>query len=120
MMVQNALASVAVSNLSQSLAWYEKLLDAKPSRPMPEVGEWHFERGGGLQVYELPERAGEGSVTLAVNDLEPEIEHLNSLGIDTSHKTSGEKVRTVMITDPDGNHIAIAEALPAGVISLIS
>ena len=25
---------------------------------MPEVIEWQFERGGGLQVYQLPERAG--------------------------------------------------------------
>jgi predicted enzyme related to lactoylglutathione lyase len=116
MIVQNALASVAVRNLDTSIPWYEKLLDAKASRPMPEVGEWHFLRGGGLQVYELAERAGEGSVTLAVNDLEPEIEYLQKLGIDTSHTTSSDKVRTVMITDPDGNHIAIAEALMPGVI----
>lgn len=116
MIVQNALASVAVRNLDQSIDWYEKLLDAKASRPMPEVGEWHFERGGGLQLYELAERAGEGSVTLAVNDLAPELEYLEKLGIDTSHKTSSDLVRTVMITDPDGNHIAIAEALMPGVI----
>lgn len=116
MLIQNALASVAVRNLDASLPWYEKLLDAKASRPMPEVGEWQFKRGGGLQLYELAERAGEGSLTLAVNDLEPEIEHLQKLGIDTSHTSSSDKVRTVMITDPDGNHIAIAEALMPGVI----
>jgi predicted enzyme related to lactoylglutathione lyase len=116
MIVQNALASVAVRSLNTSLPWYEKLLDAKASRPMPEVGEWQFKRGGGLQIYELAERAGEGSMTLAVNDLEPEIEHLQKLGIDTSQRTSSDKVKTVMITDPDGNHIAIAEALTPGVI----
>lgn len=116
MTFQNALASVAVSDLDLSLSWYEKLLDAKASRPMPEVGEWHFERGGGLQVYELAERAGEGSVTLTVNDLDPEIEHLKHLGIDASHTTSSDKVRTVMITDPDGNHVAIAQALMPGVV----
>ncbi|MES2509915.1 MAG: VOC family protein [Pseudomonadota bacterium] len=116
MTVQNAFASVAVKNLTHAIDWYEKLLDAKATRPMPEVGEWQFERGGGLQVYELAERAGEGSVTLAVNDLEPELEHLQQLGIDTAHRTSSDKVRTVMITDPDGNHIAIAQALTTGVI----
>lgn len=116
MTVQNALASVAVSNLNHAIAWYEKLLDAKATRPIPKVGEWQFERGGGLQVYELAERAGEGSVTLAVNDLELQIEHLQKLGIDTAHRTSGDKVKTVMITDPDGNHIAIAEAIAPGVI----
>ena len=38
---------------------------------MPEVAEWKFARGGWLQVYQLPERAGSGSCTLAVSDIEP-------------------------------------------------
>jgi len=78
---------------------------------MPEVAEWKFPRGGWLQVYQLPERAGNGSCTLAVGNLEEVIAHLKSLGIDTSQRTSGEKIKTVMITDPDGNHLAFAEAI---------
>jgi hypothetical protein len=77
---------------------------------MPEVAEWKFERGGWLQVYELPERAGAGSCTLAVNDIAGVIAHLRSLGIDTGEASSAAKVKTVMITDPDGNHLAFAEA----------
>lgn len=51
MPIQSALASIAVKDLSTSVPWYEKLL-GKPadSRPMPEVTEWKFERGGWLQV----------------------------------------------------------------------
>ena len=64
-----------------------------------------------VQVYQLPERAGNGSCTLAVGNLEESIAHLESLGIDTSQRTSGEKVKTVMITDPDGNHLAFAETI---------
>lgn len=78
---------------------------------MAEVAEWKFEKGGWLQVYQLPERAGAGSFTLAVSDVQEEVRKLTALGIDTSQQTSSEKVRTVMITDPDGNHIAFAEAL---------
>jgi hypothetical protein len=78
---------------------------------MPEVAEWRFPRGGWLQVYQLAERAGNGSCTLAVSNLEEVIAHLESLGIDTSQRTSGEKVKTVMITDPDGNHLAFAETM---------
>ena len=37
---------------------------------MPEVLEWHLEGGGGLQVYELPERAGQCSCTLIVSDID--------------------------------------------------
>ena len=78
---------------------------------MPEVAEWSFERGGWLQVYQLPERAGSGSFTLAVSSIEEQIAHLTKLRIDTSKRTTGDRVKTLMINDPDGNHIAFAEAL---------
>jgi hypothetical protein len=81
------------------------------SLPMPEVAEWKFPRGGCLQVYQLPERAGHGSCTLAVSSIAEMIAPLENLGIDTSQRTSDEKVKTLMITDPDGNHIAFAETI---------
>jgi hypothetical protein len=76
---------------------------------MPEVAEWKFPRGGWLQVYELPERAGNGSVTLAVTQIGEVVAHVTKLGIDASQQTAGPKVKTLMIADPDGNHIAFAE-----------
>lgn len=110
MAITNAIASVAVRNLAAASSWYEKVLGRPAdSRPMPEVAEWKFERGGWLQVYELPERAGSGSFTLAVNSIEDQIMRLRKLGIDTSQRGSGPKVETLMISDPDGNHIAFAE-----------
>jgi len=111
MTIQNALASVAVRDVTSSAKWYEKLLDQPASKPMPEVAEWQFARGGGLQVYELPERAGAGSLTLAVDDIEEQIRKLEKLHIDTGNRSNGKRVKTVMITDPDGNHIAFAQAM---------
>jgi predicted enzyme related to lactoylglutathione lyase len=111
MTIQNALASVAVKDVNSSARWYEKLLDKPASKPMPEVAEWQFERGGGLQVYELPERAGAGSLTLAVDDIDAQIVKLEKLHIDTGNRSNGDRVKTVMITDPDGNHIAFAQAI---------
>ncbi|MDQ6940828.1 MAG: hypothetical protein M3119_11800 [Verrucomicrobiota bacterium] len=64
-----------------------------------------------LQVYQLPERAGGGSCTLAVSDIDQLVAHLQSLDIDASQRTSTEKVKTAMITDPDGNHLAFAQAI---------
>ena len=111
MSIKNALASVAVKDLSSAARWYEKLLGKPPdSKPMPEVVEWKFERGGWLQVYELPARAGSGSVTLAVSSIDEQAAQLKALGIHTGQASSGDKVKTLMITDPDGNHIAFAEA----------
>lgn len=109
MSIINAIASVAVRDLNAAIKWYEKLLRKSPTQPMPEVAEWSFERGGWLQVYQLPERAGSGSLTLAVSNLEEEVARLTNLNIDTSQRTSSARVKTLMITDPDGNHIALAE-----------
>ena len=112
MSIVNALASVAVNDLNSAVQWYEKVLGKPPdSRPMPEVAEWKFERGGWLQVYKFPARAGSGSVTLAVSSIDDQVVRLNKLGIDTGQRSSGDKVKTLMITDPDGNHIAFAEAI---------
>ena len=110
MSIINAIASVAVRDLNTAIKWYEALFRKAPTKPMPEVAEWSFERGGWLQVYQLPERAGSGSCTLAVSNIEEEVTRLKKMNIDTSHRTSNEKVKTLMIKDPDGNSIALAEA----------
>jgi hypothetical protein len=115
MSIDNALASVAVVDIRKAAAWYERLLGRPPdTRPMPEVAEWRFKRGGWLQVYQLPERAGRGSFTLAVTGIDQVVARARELGIDTSERSSSEKVKTLMITDPAGNHIAFAEALDEG------
>jgi hypothetical protein len=112
MTIDNAFASVAVKDLKVATTWYEKLFRKPPdSTPMPEVAEWKFKCGGWLQVYQLSERAGGGSCTLAVSNIDEIVAHLQSLGIDTSQRSSGAKVKTVMIVDPDGNHLAFAEAI---------
>jgi predicted enzyme related to lactoylglutathione lyase len=114
--IENAIASVAVKDLRSAVAWYEALIGRSPdSTPMPEIAEWKFARGGWLQVYELPQRAGSGSCTLAVSDIEELVGHVQTLGIDASQRSTGTKVKTLMIVDPDGNHIAFAEAIDPSV-----
>jgi hypothetical protein len=49
MSIKNALASIAFRDLNSAVQWYQKVLGTAPdSRPMPEVAEWKFERGGWL------------------------------------------------------------------------
>ena len=110
MLIQNALASIAVRDLDAAIRWYEEVLESPPATPMPEVAEWQFPRGGALQVYREPERAGEGSCTLAVDDLGEIGRRLEALGIDTSQRASNDAVATLMVADPDGNHLAFAKA----------
>jgi catechol 2,3-dioxygenase-like lactoylglutathione lyase family enzyme len=99
MSIDNVLASVAVKDLDSALAWYKNVLGRPPdSTPMPEVVEWKLER------------AGSGSFTLAVSDIEDEVRKIGALGIDVNQRSSSKMVKTLMISDPDGNHIAFAEA----------
>ncbi|RZI97470.1 MAG: VOC family protein [Rubrivivax sp.] len=115
MSIQNVLASVAVKDLNKAEAWYTRVLGRAPDgKPMPEVVEWKFPRGGWLQVYQEPERAGHGSCTLAVDDLDEQVARLSALPIDLSQRSESPAMRTLMISDPDGNHIAWAQALEPG------
>jgi predicted enzyme related to lactoylglutathione lyase len=112
MSIKNALASVAVKDLSAAVQWYEKLFGRPAdSRPMSELAEWKFERGGWLQLYQNAERAGSGSLTLSVNDLDEQVSHLRKRGVRAGQQIISEKAKVVMIKDPDGNSIAFAEAL---------
>ena len=108
MPITNALASLAVRDLTRSREWYEKLL-GPGTQPMPEVVEWQFDRGGGLQVYAGPERAGQGSCTLIVDDIDEIAQQLRSSGLaKDAEPARDQRVDTIMVKDPDGNSIAFA------------
>lgn len=80
---------------------------------MPTLAEWHFAGGGGLQVYELQERAGRGSSTFVIEDMVPVIEHLVDLGLTTPKEViRSTQFKVVMIKDPDGNSLAFSQLLP--------
>ena len=110
MSIDNVLASVAVRDIESAAGWYEQILGRPGKKPMAEVAEWAFPRGGSLQVYELPERAGNGSFTLTVDDITEVESTLARMGLDASERSSNDSVDTLMVTDPDGNHIAFAQA----------
>ena len=109
MTVANALASLAVRDLDASGPWYESLLGPS-SRPMPEVLEWQLPTGGGLQVYLAPERAGRGSCTLIVTDIDEMARQLRDSGVaPDAEPNRDDRVDTIMIQDPDGNSIAFSQ-----------
>jgi len=113
MAISNALASVAVANLAASRAFYERLFGRPPDRqPMANVLEWKFEGGGELQVYELADRAGRGSATFVVTNIEEQRAKLKEIAANTPEIMESGRIRVVMIKDPDGNSLAFAESRP--------
>lgn len=116
MPIENAIAGLAVKDFPAAVAWYEALFErAADSTPMPGVAEWKFPRGGWLQVFGQPERCGKGSVTLAVTDIDALAARIEKAGIRAGRRTSGEKVETLSIADPDGNQVVFAQALDDGI-----
>ena len=108
MKITNALASIAVSNMKHSTDWYSTFL-GPANQPMPEVAEWKFEHGGGLQIYNAPERSGRSSCTLVVDDVDEVARTLRETGIAAdAEPVRNDRIETVMIKDPDGNSIAFA------------
>lgn len=111
MPINNALASLAVADFATAVEWYQKLFGrAADATPMEGLAEWHLPGGGGVQVYLLPERAGHGSCTLLVADLDEESRRLQEAGIDPGQRISGTTALVIMIKDPAGNSIALSQS----------
>jgi predicted enzyme related to lactoylglutathione lyase len=111
MTIKNALAGVAVNDMNKAIAWYGKLLGRAPDQqPMPNDVEYGFEKGGWMQIFLDPERAGKSSVTLTVDDLDATLLELEAAGIAHAEPTRTDYVDTAILTDPDGNQIVLAQA----------
>ena len=114
MTIKNVLAGVAVADLDKAIGWYAKVLGRAPDeRPMPEVAEYRFSKGGWLQVFSDKERAGKSSATLTVDSLDAKLTELRAAGIEVSAPTRTEYVDTAIVTDPDGNRLVFAQAKSA-------
>jgi len=110
MSIDNVLAGVAVHNLDKSVLWYDRLLGVPGQRPMKEVSEWRLPRGGCLQVFQDPTRAGHSSITLVVSDMDQQLAALEASDIKLGPTTTSEAVRTAIVHDPDGNQIVFAQS----------
>lgn len=109
MSMQNVMAAIAVTDIAAATAWFTKLLGRGPTEsPMPGLVEWEFPGGGWLQVYENPERAGSGSVTIIEDDLETRIASLETAHIRIDREKMSDTMAIAVVEDPDGNRITFA------------
>jgi hypothetical protein len=104
-------AQLSCSNLSASIAWFEKLFGRAPDlRPMKGLAEWHHGESAGLQLFENAEHAGHGTLTLVVDDLESEHGRLASAGLRPSAIEPATFTSLVRLRDLDHNLIVLAQA----------
>jgi len=109
MSMQNAMAALPVSDISAASAWYTKLLGRGPTEaPMPGLLEWEFPGGGWLQVFEKPDRAGGGSVTILEDDIDARVASLQTAHIRIDRENDSDKTSIAVVEDADGNRITFA------------
>lgn len=114
MAITNALAGIAVNDIGAAALWYSQLIGRPPDRrPMPNVVEWRFENGSGIQLYEDEDRAGGSCVTLVESDLDKRAADLRAKDIAIQSHSNSAKLRSVTIEDEDGNSIVFAQMASA-------
>ena len=114
MAITNALAGIAVNDLGAATLWYAQLIGRPPDRkPVPNVAEWRFENGAGLQLFEDEDLAGGACVTLVESELDKRVSDLKAKDIPVQSRSNSPKLRSVTIEDEDGNRIVFAQAAGA-------
>jgi catechol 2,3-dioxygenase-like lactoylglutathione lyase family enzyme len=100
-------ATSCVSDYATAYPWWERLLGGPPTFKAHETeAVWEVAASRWLVVEERPERAGYGSITLMVSDLDERVAAISSRGIEPSEReTYGDGVRKIIYRDPDGNEI---------------
>jgi len=114
--IRNAIAIIPVKDLAAAMPWYQKLIGRGPDHSAArERSEWLFEQGGRLQLGQVPDGCGGEMLALAVGDLEFEQRRLQQCGIDVGAVRTAGGVKVLVIHDPEGNAISLAEIkAPAG------
>lgn len=111
MPIETIFAHVSCRDIAVSAPWYEKLFGKAPvRRPMPGLVEWQFSDSAEVQLFESPEHAGHGTLTLGVLPIEPEHIRLTAAGLAPGPIEEAEDYFIVRLRDPDGNLIVLASA----------
>lgn len=109
MAIDHVLAVVPVADIAIARAWYERLFGRAPdNQPMDMLVEWQLTDSGWLQVWQDTDRAGQGLVNLAVDDLPAHHDELTGRGVDTGQIQAVNKgVQLFSVPDPDSNQITL-------------
>ena len=105
-----AFAGLAVSDFAAAYAWYVRLL-GRPADMFPHEREavWRLTSGGAIYVVSDPDRAGNGLVTLALDDLDAQAQRLKMNGLEFEEPSNDTAPRRLVVRDVDGNTITFFE-----------
>jgi predicted enzyme related to lactoylglutathione lyase len=105
-------AGIPVTRLDRAFEFYEHLVGSPPDFfPNDNEAVWRL---GPAWIYVVgdAERAGNGLLTVLVDDLDRQVAELAERGLKTGPiETVPDTVRTAAITDPDGNRTTFGQPL---------
>ncbi|MEV1288945.1 VOC family protein [Micromonospora sp. NPDC049679] len=104
-------AQVAVGAFADAVEWYGRLFGRAADVVVNDHEVmWRVADTGWLYVIEDDSRAGNGLVTISVSDLDEVVTDLEARGISSGRiETIGDAGRKAIVTDPDGNSIALIQ-----------
>ncbi|MFJ9041192.1 VOC family protein [Streptomyces sp. NPDC102406] len=105
---------MCVRDRGKALEWYEAFLGRPADEVIGDEYLWRLDEHAWIVVDDRDvraERVGGAMVTLGVSDLDAILARLAAHGIDHEPvETYGNGVRHVVVLDPDGNSLSLAEA----------
>ena len=106
-------AGIAVADLAAEVDWFSRLFGRPPDiLPNADEAMWQATGSGSVYLVRRPDRAGHAHLTLAVADLDRWISDLAGRGIEAVRIETVPAGRKLVLADPEGNEIGLAEVLP--------
>ncbi|MGH2442655.1 MAG: VOC family protein [Chloroflexota bacterium] len=111
MNINYVFAGLVVSNRDQAVDWYQRLLGRAPTfLPNDAEAVWQLTSSSSVYLLADAQHAGQGVLTVLVEHLETTLEQIGARGITAGPiETIPDAGRKSVVTDPDGNAIAIIE-----------
>jgi catechol 2,3-dioxygenase-like lactoylglutathione lyase family enzyme len=111
MSIEYVFAGLAVTHVDAAINWYERLIGRPPDMlPNEREAVWRVTETASVYVVADEDRAGGSTVTMFVDDLDAELAGVSGRDISVGEvETAPGLFRKVVISDPDGNTVQLAE-----------
>jgi catechol 2,3-dioxygenase-like lactoylglutathione lyase family enzyme len=104
-------AGLRVRDFQAARPWYEQLLGRPTFFPHATEAVWTLADERSVYIVEHPEGAGNGTVTLFVDDLDAFLAPIADRGLEPHEDvTYSNGVRKAVYRDPDGNEVGFGGA----------
>jgi catechol 2,3-dioxygenase-like lactoylglutathione lyase family enzyme len=104
-------AGLRVRDFAAARAWYERLLGEPTFFPHATEAVWTVAEDRSVYIVEAAESAGNGVVTVFVDDLDSHLAAIAARGLRPDEtETYANGVRKAVYRDPDGNEVGLGGA----------